>query len=63
MHCRAGFRNMNTVVGVEIMEEIGMNADVEVADGVFRWGTSSVFDQAENRLHAIVAVVVAPLGS
>ena len=63
MHFRPAFRNMNTVVGVEIMEETGMNADVEVIDEVFRCGASIVFDQAQNRLHAITAVVVATLGS
>ena len=45
------------------MEEVGVNADVQVTDEVFRCGASIVFDQAENRLHAIVAVVIATLGS
>lgn len=53
---------MNAVVGVEIMEETGMNADVEVTDEVLRSGASIVFDQAQNRLHAITAVVVATPG-
>jgi ornithine carbamoyltransferase len=47
---------------VEIMEESGMNADVEVTDEVLRCGVSIVFDQAQNRLYAITAVVVATLG-
>jgi ornithine carbamoyltransferase len=63
MHRRPAFHNMNTVVGAEIMEEVGMNPDVQVTDEVFRCGASIIFDQAENRLYAIVAVVIATLGS
>jgi ornithine carbamoyltransferase len=62
MHCLPAFHDTNTVVGREIMEHTGMTAGLEVTDEVFRSGASIVFDQAENRLHTIKAVLVATLG-
>lgn len=61
MHCLPAFHNLETRVGREIMEETGMTAGLEVTDEVFRSGASLVFDQAENRLHTIKAVLVATL--
>ena len=52
----------NTVVGREIMEHTGMTSGLEVTDEVFASPASIVFDQAENRLHTIKAVLVATLG-
>jgi ornithine carbamoyltransferase len=63
MHCLPAFHDTDTVVGAEIMAETGMEAGLEVTDEVFRSGASIVFDQAENRLHTIKAVLVATLGS
>ncbi len=62
MHCLPAFHDMNTVVGREIMEHTGMTSGLEVTDEVFRSGASIVFDQAENRLHTIKAILVATLG-
>jgi ornithine carbamoyltransferase len=62
MHCLPAFHASNTVVGKEIMEHTGMTSGLEVTDEVFQSGASIVFDQAENRLHTIKAVLVATLG-
>jgi ornithine carbamoyltransferase len=53
---------MNAVVGVGMMEETAMTADVEVTGEALRCGATIVFDQAQSRLHAITAVAVAPPG-
>lgn len=53
---------MNTVVGREIMEHTGMTNGLEVSDEVFTSNASIVFDQAENRLQTIKAILVATLG-
>jgi ornithine carbamoyltransferase len=63
MHCLPAFHDTATVVGAEIMTETDMRAGLEVTDEVFRSEASIVFDQAENRLHTIKAVLVATLGS
>jgi ornithine carbamoyltransferase len=62
MHCLPAFHDTNTVVGKEIMEHTGMTGGLEVTDEVFQSPASIVFDQAENRLHTIKAILVATLG-
>ena len=62
MHCLPAFHDMNTEVGAQIMKETGMTSGLEVTDEVFRSPAAIVFDQAENRLHTIKAVLVATLG-
>jgi ornithine carbamoyltransferase len=62
MHCLPAFHNPNTVVGREIMEHTGMTSGLEVTGEVFDSEASIVFDQAENRLHTIKAILVATLG-
>ena len=62
MHCLPAFHNRETKVGQEIFEEYGLDG-LEVTDDVFESEHSIVFDQAENRLHTIKAVMVATLGS
>ena len=62
MHCLPAFHDTNTVVGAEIIAETNMPDGLEVTDDVFRSAASIVFDQAENRLHTIKAVLVATLG-
>jgi ornithine carbamoyltransferase len=62
MHCLPAFHDTNTVVGREIIEHTGMSSGLEVTDEVFRSPASIVFDQAENRLHTIKAILVATLG-
>ncbi|MDX6760137.1 ornithine carbamoyltransferase [Streptomyces sp. F8] len=61
MHCLPAFHNDDTTVGAEIAARTGMTA-LEVTDEVFESSHSIVFDQAENRLHTIKAVLVATLG-
>ncbi|MGZ4582336.1 MAG: ornithine carbamoyltransferase, partial [Nocardioidaceae bacterium] len=61
MHCLPAFHNAETAVGREIMEHTGMTSGLEVTDEVFESGASVVFDQAENRLHTIKAILVATL--
>jgi ornithine carbamoyltransferase len=62
MHCLPAFHNADTEVGAEIAEHFGITA-MEVTEEVFESPASIVFDQAENRLHTIKAVLVATLGS
>jgi ornithine carbamoyltransferase len=61
MHCLPAFHNRETKVGEDIFQEFGMDG-LEVTDEVFESPASIVFDQAENRLHTIKAVMVATLG-
>jgi ornithine carbamoyltransferase len=62
MHCLPSFHNRDTRVGEEIFRKFGIDA-MEVTDEVFESKASIVFDEAENRLHTIKAVMVATLGS
>src|SRR3954467_6465637 len=62
MHCLPAFHNTDTAVGKEIFEKYGMDC-LEVTEEVFESPASVVFDEAENRLHTIKAVMVATLGS
>jgi ornithine carbamoyltransferase len=61
MHCLPAFHNRETKIGEEIFQKFGLDA-LEVTDEVFESRHSIVFDQAENRLHTIKAVLVATLG-
>ena len=61
LHCLPAFHDLNTVVGQDIFAKTGMDA-LEVTDEVFESDASIVFDQAENRMHTIKAVMVATLG-
>ena len=61
MHCLPAFHNRETKVGEQIFQEHGMDG-LEVTDDVFESPASIVFDQAENRLHTIKAVLCATLG-
>jgi ornithine carbamoyltransferase len=63
MHCLPAFHDPNTVVGREMMEHTGMSEGLEVTGEVFESPASIVFDQAENRLHTIKALLVATLGA
>jgi ornithine carbamoyltransferase len=62
MHCLPAFHNTDTEVGKEIFEKFGMES-LEVTEEVFESPASIVFDEAENRLHTIKAVMVATIGS
>ena len=60
MHCLPAFHDRNTTVGEEIYQATGLDA-LEVTDEVFESEASIVFDQAENRMHTIKAILVATL--
>lgn len=62
MHCLPAFHNRETEVGEDIFQKFGL-PEMEVSEEVFESPHSIVFDQAENRLHTIKAVMVATLGS
>ena len=61
MHCLPAFHNTQTTVGAEIREQFGIDC-MEVTEEVFEGAASIVFDQAENRMHTIKAMLVATLG-
>jgi ornithine carbamoyltransferase len=62
MHCLPAFHNTDTEVGKEMEEKFGLEQGMEVTEEVFESLASIVFDQAENRLHTIKAILVATLG-
>lgn len=61
MHCLPAFHDLKTKIGKEVYEKFGMK-ELEVTDEVFESAQSVVFDEAENRMHTIKAVMVATLG-
>lgn len=61
MHCLPAFHNRQTAVGEQIYTRFGLDG-LEVTDDVFESAASIVFDQAENRMHTIKAILVATLG-
>ncbi len=61
LHCLPAFHNRETKIGAEIYEKYGLNG-MEVTDDVFESAHSVVFDEAENRMHTIKAVMLATLG-
>ena len=60
MHCLPAFHDLNTDTGLEIYKKFGLDC-MEVTDEVFESEHSIVFDEAENRMHTIKAVMVASL--
>ncbi len=60
MHCLPAFHDLNTVIGKQIHEKFGLTA-MEVTDEVFESSRSIVFDEAENRMHTIKAVMAATM--
>ena len=62
MHCLPAFHDRNTLIGRQILDSTGLTGGLEVTDEVFEGPASIVFDQAENRMHTIKAVMVATLG-
>ncbi|MFC0219329.1 ornithine carbamoyltransferase [Pseudochelatococcus lubricantis] len=62
MHCLPSFHNRETEIGEKIFQQYGIES-MEVAEEVFESKASVVFDQAENRMHTIKAVLVSTLGS
>ncbi|QIU91484.1 ornithine carbamoyltransferase [Yokenella regensburgei] len=62
LHCLPAFHDDQTLVGKKMAEEFGLHGGMEVSNEVFESAASIVFDQAENRMHTIKAVMVATLG-
>jgi ornithine carbamoyltransferase len=62
MHCLPAFHNTDTEVGKEMEEKFGLEQGMEVTEEVFESPASIVFDEAENRMHTIKAIMVATLG-
>lgn len=60
MHCLPSFHDVNTTIGADIAKQFGVT-EMEVADEVFESSRSRVFDEAENRMHTIKAVMYATL--
>ncbi|KNC06390.1 ornithine carbamoyltransferase [Klebsiella sp. RIT-PI-d] len=61
LHCLPAFHDDRTALGKQMAEEYGLHGGMEVTDEVFESAASIVFDQAENRMHTIKAVMVATL--
>ena len=61
LHCLPAFHDLKTKIGKEMGERFNLT-DMEVTDEVFESEQSKVFDEAENRMHTIKAVMVATLG-
>ncbi len=62
MHCLPSYHDLNTTIGKKVCDKFGLDA-LEVTDEVFEGKQSVVFDEAENRLHSIKAVILATLGN
>lgn len=62
MHCLPAFHDLNTTIGKQIYEKFGLDC-MEVTDEIFESERSIVFDEAENRMHSIKAVMYATLGN
>jgi ornithine carbamoyltransferase len=62
LHCLPAFHDTNTETGQYVFEKYGLK-EMEVTDAVFRGRQSFVFDQAENRMHTIKAIMVATIGN
>jgi len=63
LHCLPAFHDDQTTLGRQMAEEYDLKGGMEVSDEVFESTLSVVFDQAENRMHTIKAVMVATLGT
>ena len=61
MHCLPAYHDLNTAIGRQVHEKFGLS-EIEVTDEVFESSQSIVFEEAENRMHTIKAVLLATLG-
>ena len=60
MHCLPAFHDLKTTIGQKVFEQFGLQ-ELEVTDEVFEGGRSVVFDEAENRMHSIKAIMCATM--
>ena len=60
MHCLPAFHDLNTAIGRQVYEKFGLK-ELEVTDEVFESPQSIVFDEAENRMHSIKAIMYATM--
>ena len=60
MHCLPAFHDLKTTIGRQVYEKFGLT-EIEVTDEVFEGSQSVVFDEAENRMHSIKAIMYATL--
>ena len=63
MHCLPAFHDTETTLGKQIAETYGLRNGLEVTDEVFESELNIAFEQAENRMHTIKAILVATLGT
>ena len=61
MHCLPAFHDLKTTIGREVHDKFGLE-EIEVTNDVFESDWSVVFDEAENRMHSIKAIMLATLG-
>ena len=61
LHCLPSFHDVKTKIGMEIYEKYGIS-EMEVTDEVFESEMSKVFDEAENRMHTIKAIMYVTMG-
>lgn len=62
MHCLPAYHDTETTIGKQISDDYGMSDGLEVTDEVFESQANIAFEQAENRMHTIKALLVATLG-
>jgi len=62
MHCQPAYHDTETTIGKQIAKDYGLTDGVEVTNEVFESEANVAFEQAENRLHTIKALLVATLG-
>ena len=61
MHCLPAFHDLKTTIGREVHDKFGLD-EIEVTNDAFESDWSVVFDEAENRMHSIKAIMLATLG-
>ncbi len=61
MHCLPAYHDLKTKIGIEVRDKFGLT-EIEVTDEVFEGKQSVVFDEAENRMHSIKAIILATIG-
>ncbi|MBE6049313.1 MAG: ornithine carbamoyltransferase [Clostridium sp.] len=63
MHCLPSYHDLDTTIGSKVGKKYGLNNGIEVTNDVFEGKQSVVFDEAENRMHSIKAIIMATIGA